>query len=152
MSGQGQGACTGWGIDVAITFSIPDTEIVMTSGQTEVSCQELIDAIREFEDEFVMMGFDYIADAGGKLPIDVAGGVYTEIVLSIRYPWTIRFADEDIAHCVVRGGTLLAFDQVGDPRPVSTNFGLTINQSISGTLVTTGGGGAGGDDKTPFTW
>jgi hypothetical protein len=125
---------------VAITFSIPDTEIIMTSGQTEVSCQELINAIRDFEDEFRMMGLDYIADAGGKLPIDVAGGVFTEIVLSIRYPWTIRFEDEDTEHCAVRGGTLLAFDQVGDPRPVSTNFGLTINQSVSGTLVSGGSG------------
>jgi hypothetical protein len=135
---------------VAIEFSIPDTEIIVTTGTAEVSCQELLNAIREFEDEFIMMGFDHIADAGGKLPIDVAGGIYTEIVLSLRNPWTIRFEDEDIAHVAVRGGTLLAFDAVGDPRPVSTNFGLTINQSISGTLVIAGAGS--GDDETPFTW
>jgi hypothetical protein len=136
---------------VAITFSIPDTEIIVTSGTTEVSCQEILNAARVFEERFQMMGLDHIVDAGGKLPVDVAGGVYTEIVLSVRYPWTLRFEDENSAHCAVRGGTLLAFDQLGDPRPVSTNYGLTINQSISGTLVITGGG-AGGDDKTPFTW
>jgi hypothetical protein len=134
---------------MAITFSIPNTEIIMTSGQTEVSCQELLNAIRDFEDEFRMMGFGHIADASGKQPLDVAGGIYTEIVLVLRNPWTIRFEDEAIAHVAVRGGTLLALDQVGDPRPVSTNFGLTINQSISGTLVVAGGDG---DDKTPFVW
>lgn len=131
---------------MAITFSIPSTEIIVTSGQTEVLCQDLINAIRDFEDEFMMMGFDHIADAGGKLPIDVARGIYTEIVLSLRYPWTIRFEDESTAHCAVRGGTLLAFDEFGDPRPVSTNYGLTINQSVSGTLVITGGGGGSWTD------
>jgi hypothetical protein len=127
---------------MAITFSIPDTEIIMTSGQTEVSCQDLLDAIREFEDEFMMMGLDWIADASGKTVIDPANGVYTEIVLALRDPWTIRFEDEDTAHCAVRGGTLVAFDAIGDPRPVSTNYGLTINQSVSGTLVISDGGGS----------
>lgn len=124
---------------MAITFSIPTTEIVITSGQTEVLCQDILNAARVFEDQFMMMGFDHIVDAGGKLPIDLVGGIYTEIVLSVRYPWTIRFEDEDIAHCRVKGGTLLAFDQAGSPRPVSTNFGLTISQSISGVLVVAGG-------------
>lgn len=135
---------------MAITFSIPDTEIIVTTGQVEATCQEIHDACREFEDEFRMMGYDHIVDAGGKLPIDVTAGIYTEIILSIRYPWTIRFEDEDSAHCKISGGTLLAFDQVGDPRPVSTNYGLTISQSVSGTLVISEGGG--GDDETPFTW
>jgi hypothetical protein len=135
---------------MAITFSIPDTEIIVTTGQTEALCQDILNACREFEDEFVMMGLDHIADAGGKLPLDIAAGIYTEIVLVIRYPWTIRFEDENSAHCVIKGGTILATDQIGDPRPVSTNYGLTINQSISGTLVISGGG-SGGDDKTPFT-
>lgn len=121
-----------------ISFSIPNTEIIVVSGYSEATCQEIHDACREFEDEFQMMGLDHIVDAGGKLPIDVAQGIYTEIVLSIRYPWTLRFEDENTAHCKVSGGTLLAFDQFGDPRPVSTNYGLTISQSISGTLVETG--------------
>jgi hypothetical protein len=125
---------------VAITFSIPNTEIIVTSGQTTATCQEIYDASRLFEEQFRMMGFDHIVDAGGKLVIDKAGGVFTEIVMSLRDPWTIRFEDEDTAHCAVRGGTLLAFDAVGDPRPVSTNFGLTINQSVSGTLVDSSGG------------
>lgn len=136
---------------MAITFSIPNTEIIVTSGQTEATCQEVHDAARLFESQFQMMGYDWIVDAGGKLVIDAVNGIFTEIVLVVRYPWTLRFEDEDIAHCKVSGGTLLAFDLAGDPRPVSTNFGLTINQSISGTLVVTGGG-AGGDDETPFTW
>jgi hypothetical protein len=123
---------------MAITFSIATTEIIVTSGQTEATCQEILNAARLFEEQFQMMGFDHIVDAGGKLPI--GGGIFTEIVLSIRYPWTLRFEDEDIAHCKVTGGTLLAFDAIGDPRPVSTNYGLTISQSISGTLAVTGSG------------
>jgi hypothetical protein len=38
----------------------------------------------------------------------------------------------------VTGGTTLAFLSDGvTPRPVTTNFALTINQSVSGTLVET---------------
>jgi hypothetical protein len=108
----------------------------MTTGQTEVLAQDLLNAIREFEDEFSMMTFDHIADASGKAPIRT--GVATEIVLSLRDPWTIRFADEGSEYVSVTGGTFLAFDSVGDPRPVTTNPSLTISQSVSGTLVETG--------------
>ena len=113
----------------------------MTTGTTTVTCQEIHDAARTFEDQFPMMGLDWIVDASGKAVIDPSSGLYTEIILTLRNPWTIRFEDESSAHCAVRGGTLLALDAGGDPRPVSTNYGLTINQSVSGTLIESGGGG-----------
>lgn len=108
----------------------------MTTGQTEVLAQDLLNEIRLFEDEFIMMGNDHIADAAGKAPL--GAGVFTEIILTLRDPWTIRFVDEGSAHVAVKGGTFLALDGVGDPRPVTTNPSLTINQSVSGVLVETG--------------
>ena len=123
---------------MAITFSIPDTEIFMTTGQVEVLCQDLLNACREFEDDFVMMGNDYLVDAEGKA--NLGGGVATEIVLTLRDPWTIRFEDEGSEHVSVRGGSLIALDGVGAARSVSTNPSLTINQATSGTLISGGGG------------
>lgn len=121
---------------MAITFSIPNTEIVMTSGQTNVSVQDIINAARLFESTFSMMGQDHTLDADGKA--NLGGGVFTEIVMFLRDPWTLRFADEASAHTSVTGGTTLAFESDGvTPRPVTTNFALTINQSVSGTLVET---------------
>ena len=123
---------------MAITFSIPDTEIFMTTGQAEVLCQDLVNACREFEDEFSMMGNDHIVDAEGKA--NLGGGTATEIVLTLRNPWTIQFEDEGSEHVSVRGGSLIALDGVGAARPVSTNPSLTINQAASGTLISGGGG------------
>ena len=118
---------------MAITFSIPDTEIIVTTGQVEALIQNLVNACREFEDEFQMMGQDHIIDAEGKAFL--SPGVFTEIVMTLRNPWTIRFEDEATDYCAVRGGSILALDGVGAPRPVSTNPGLTINQSVSGVLL-----------------
>lgn len=119
---------------MAITFSIPNTEIIMTTGQTNVKVQDLVNEIRLFESTFQMMGLDYIIDAEGKAPLGDPG-VFTEIVMTLRNPWTLRFEDEGAAHVSVSGGTTLAADALGDPRPVSTNFSLTISQSVSGTLL-----------------
>jgi len=122
---------------MAITFDIPNTEIIMTTGQTNVTVQNLVNAIRLFESSFQMMGRDYIIDTAGKA--NLGGGVYTEIIMTLRNPWTIRFEDEATAHTSITGGTTLAVDGAGDPRAVTTNPSLTINQSVSGTLVETGG-------------
>lgn len=118
---------------MAITFSIPNTEIIMTTPQVEVLGQDLLNACREFEDEFQMMGQDHIIDAEGK--VDLGSGVFTEIILILRNPWTLRFEDGATDHVAVRSCTIQALDAGGSPRPVPTNPGLTINQSVSGTLV-----------------
>lgn len=121
----------------------------MTTGQTEVTAQDLLNEIRLFEDDFQMMANSKIANAGGKFPL--GGGVFTEIILNLlegnEGPWTIRFEDEGSAHTKVTGGTFLATDSVGASRPVTTNFALTINQSVSGTLVETGVSGLTPDES-----
>ncbi len=119
---------------MAITFSIQNTEIIMTTPQINVEVQDLVNAIRLFEDDFRMMSFDHIIDAEGKATLPGVG-VFTEIVMTLRNPWTIRFEDEATAHVNVTGGTTLAVDAINDPRPVTTNFGITIAQAASGILI-----------------
>lgn len=126
---------------MAITFDIANTEIVITSGQTSVTAQELVNAIAVFQASFQMMSNPIIAEYDGKIPL--GGGVFTEIVLVLLNDWTIRFEDEGVAHTSIDGGTFQALDEFGDPRPVTTNPALTIRQSISGTLIE--GSGGGGD-------
>ena len=137
---------------MAITFEIPTREIVVTTGQTNVTGQNLYNAIREFESSFQMMSYSKIMDSSGKALINAAEGVYTEIIITLVYGneggWTIRFEDENTAHCSVTGCTFLATDAAGDPRPVSTNYGLTINQSVSGTLIETGTSGLTATEST----
>ena len=125
---------------MAITFDIPNTEIFITTGQLNATAQDLYNASKLEESSFQMMGRDPICSAEGKAPL--GGGIFTEIVLTLlegqEGPWTIRFADEATQFTSVTGGTFLATDGIGDPRPVTTNPSLTINQSISGVLVETG--------------
>lgn len=83
-----------------------------------------------------MMSNTKVVDASGKAPL--GGGVFTEIVMTLLDPWTIRFEDEATQHTKITGGTTLATDAVGAARNVTTNPALTVNQSISGTLVETG--------------
>ena len=80
-----------------------------------------------------MMSNTKIANAVGKAPL--GGGVFTEIILTILNPWTIRFEDEATAYTSITGGTILATDDMGDPRNLTTNPSLTISQSVSGTLA-----------------
>lgn len=125
---------------MAITFDITVPEIFITTGQVTETAQNLLNAIRLFEDDFQMMSNSHIADASGKAPL--GGGIFTEIILTLlegnEGPWTIRFADEATQHTSITGGTFLATDSLGNARVVTTNPALTINQSVSGTLVETG--------------
>lgn len=135
---------------MAIDSSIPNTEIIITTGQVEVTCQDLLNYIRTLEESFQMMSNNHIADASGKAPL--GGGVFTEIVLTllqgIEGAWTIRFEDEASAHTKITGGTFLATDTNGDPRPPTTNYALTINQAVSGSIVETAASGLTPSEST----
>ena len=138
---------------MAITFDITVPEIVFTTGQTTETAQNLINSIRLFEDDFQMMSNSKIANAVGKAPL--GGGVFTEIILTLlegnEGPWTIRFVDETVSHTSITGGTFLATDSSGDPRVVTTNPSLTINQSVSGVLVESGVSGLTASESTKLT-
>ena len=125
---------------MAITFDTTVPEIVFTTGQTTETAQNLVNSIRLFEDDFQMMSNSKIINAVGKAPL--GGAIFTEIILTLlegnEGPWTIRFVDEAISHTSITGGTFLATDSFGVSRVVTTNPSLTINQSVSGTLVETG--------------
>ncbi len=135
---------------MAIDHSIPNTELIVTTGQTEVTCQELLNYIRELEDDFQMMSNSYIADASGKFPL--GAGRFTEIILSLREGneggWTIRFEDEASAHTSITGGTFLAVDINGDPRPPTTNYALVISNAVSGSIVETDTSGLTATEST----
>ncbi len=135
---------------MALELDIPNTEIFITTGQVEVLIQDLVNFVREREDDFDMMSNSSILDAVGKAPL--GAGVFTEIVVTVKEgnegPWTIRFEDEATQHTKIRGGTILATDSFGDPRNLTTNPALTINQSISGVLVETGTSGLTATEST----
>ena len=121
---------------MALVFNYYTQIIDVTSPQTDVDIQILLNAIRDAEDEGIGMVYPKIADADGKQ--DLGGGVITGITLYLYPNWQIRFwAGTYTAH--ITGGNL-----IGGPgdNPIAFTAGVQVIlvQSASSTLVFGTGG------------
>lgn len=115
-------------VNRVIQVALPDEEVIV---------QQLINAIRDWEDELINMEEDKIADASGK--DDLGGGAYVGITLKLVNNWRIQFAPRpgpDWVNCFVKGGNLVAEnDYNDDPLKSSPYVNAVIAQSTSPTLV-----------------
>jgi hypothetical protein len=120
---------------MAITFDKANRLIIIEAPATEVTIQDLINAIRDYEDELVNLEISRIADAYGKQ--DLGGGAYVGITLVLINNWRIKFEDRaSWTNCFVRGGNLVAVnDYNNDPIATATNVNVIIAQSSSPTIV-----------------
>lgn len=111
--------------------------ITVLAPDTEVTLQDLINAIREWEESH--LEYDKVAEAAGK--DFVAPGLYTAITLKLLN-WRLKFEDRDVpTACLVRGGNLLAVDENGEPiNPIApaNNVTVTIAQSTAASLLEAG--------------
>lgn len=125
-----------------ITVELPDTSI---------TCQEILNAIRDWEDELPNMNAAKVADGVGK--DDLGGGVMTGITLKLLN-WKIKFAAQSSPTvCTISGGNLIAVDENGDsmtPIESSTNVSVVIAQSTSASLIE--GNGADLDAIADAVW
>ena len=121
---------------MALVFNKINRAIIIEAPQTEVTIQELINAIRDWEDEFEAMDISSLANAYGKQ--DLGGGVTVGITLELINNWRIQFEDRDgpdYIACVIKGGNLLAINDYGNnPIKPSAYTQITIAQSSSATL------------------
>ena len=106
---------------------------------TSVSCQELINGIRDFEDEVDFLDYGHIANAFGKQ--DLGGGSFVGITLELVHGWRVQFESPGPPTTItvyVRGGNLVATDDNGDPaNPIAPSDYVTviISQSSSPTII-----------------
>lgn len=111
--------------------------IIVQSPTTTVSCQEILNACRDFEDEFYGIDIYHIAVASGKQ--DLGGGVSVGITLTLLN-WRLQFEARpgpDWIACEVNGGNLLAVDSVGEfinPIAPSAYVSATRTTAASATL------------------
>jgi hypothetical protein len=108
--------------------------ITVLAPATEITVQELINAIRDWEDDH--LEWDKVADATGK---DYLGaGLYTAITVKLLN-WRLKFQDRDQpTSCIVRGGNLLAVDEYGNymyPIAPAQNVTVAIAQSTAASLL-----------------
>lgn len=121
---------------MALDFDFYNSIITVLSPDTSVTIQELIDGIRDIEDESIAMAYGHIADAYGKQ--DLGSGVKVGITLVLMSPWRVAFEARpgpDTVSCRIDGGNL-----VGglDSNPIApTAFTqITMANSSSATLST----------------
>ncbi|OGM14293.1 hypothetical protein A3A76_00170 [Candidatus Woesebacteria bacterium RIFCSPLOWO2_01_FULL_39_23] len=105
---------------------------------TEVTCQELINAIRDYEDELSFMDYGHIANAYGKQPL--GGGSFVGITLELINNWRIQFESPGAPPTItvyVRGGNLVAVNSYSNnPIKPSDYVTVIIAQSSSPTIIT----------------
>ena len=105
--------------------------------ETEISIQELINGIRDWEDDWGAMSIPIVANAYGKQ--DLGGGIKVGITLELINNWRIKFVDRsppDYILCRVYGGNLVAInDYNNNPICPSAYTQVVIAQSTSATMI-----------------
>jgi hypothetical protein len=118
------------------TFSFDPINRIITvlAPDTEITVQELINAIRDWEANH--LEWDKVADASGKETI--APGLQTAITVKLLN-WRLKFQDRsEPTVCLVRGGNLLAVDEYGNymyPIAPAANVTVIVAQSTAASLL-----------------
>lgn len=121
---------------MAIEFAKATKVINVTAPQTSVFIQDLIDAIRDYEDNIVNMELLQIANATGKQ--DLGGGVLVGITLELINDWRIAFSGwfgPSTQGVSVGGGNLVATNQFSNNPILPTPFTQVAVQSSSSATI-----------------
>lgn len=120
-----------------LTFFKSEKVIQVDSPQTSVTCQDLLNQIRLYEENLNNLDYPLIANAYGKQAL--GGGSYIGITLELVNDWRIAFearSGPDTVLCTVSGGNLVAINQYSDSPIKPTAFTqINIAQSSSPTII-----------------
>ncbi len=112
-------------------YATPIKLIRITSPQTEVTIQELVNTIRDWEDSDEGIAFGKIIDATGK--DDLGGGVLTGITMTLSSQWRIKFWS-GVGLGIVRGGNLVGGCDDQPIEPTGGDDTVLVLNSVSGTI------------------
>lgn len=105
--------------------------------QTQVTIQDLVNQIRDYEDELDYMDYPKICDAFGKQSL--GGGTFVGITLQLLNDWRLAFEARpgpNTVLCTVSGGNLVATNQYNNNPIKPTAFTqVVIAQSSSPTII-----------------
>lgn len=105
---------------------------------TSVTVQELVNAIREYEEELDFFDYGHICNAFGKQ--DLGGGVQVGITLELINDWRIQFETPGPSTTItvyVKGGNLVAVNSFSNnPIKPSDYVTVIIAQSTSPSIIT----------------
>ena len=122
---------------MAIVFDKTNKVILIEKTQVEVTIQDLINSIRDFEGGWWGMDEPSLANAYGKQ--DLGGGSQVGITLELINNWRIQFEDRsgpDWINCYIKGGNLVAInDYDNNPIKPSAYVNIVIAQSTSPVIA-----------------
>jgi hypothetical protein len=123
-----------------ITFDMASSPRIITvdSPSTSVTIQDLLDTIRDFEDDLQNLSYPRLTDASGKESL--GGGISVGITINLQ---NAKLAFEarlgpSFVQCEVSGGNLVAVDVNGsviDPIETTDYTQVIRTSSTSATLV-----------------
>ncbi len=120
---------------MALDFDFVNEIITVPDSLTEISMQDLINEIRDIEDELSpAMAYHKIADAYGK--DDLGGGVYTAITVNLIPDWQLKFEDRtgpDYINVYVKDGNLVG-GKSGQPIAPAAFVQVIQQSSAAGTI------------------
>lgn len=124
---------------MAIILDVLSHIIQITTPTTTVIIQDLVDVIRDWEDELPNISYNKVIDAVGKA--NLGSGITTGIIVSLNSEWQIQFFGGS-GYTVIRGGTLIG--GVGDEpvKATGTANDLTIQIQPTDATIVPGTGGA----------
>ena len=117
---------------MAYQFDFKNQLINITSSQTEVQIQDLINKIREAEESEEGIQYEKIADASGKESL--GGGVSVGLTVELLGNWQIKFWEGDYI-AKITGGNLVGGIS-DDPVAYSPGVQVLLIQSAASTVVT----------------
>jgi hypothetical protein len=120
---------------MAYVFDFQNTLIEITSPQTEVIIQDLIDEIRTVESSEQGIAYPKIANASGKESL--ASGVNVGITVELQNGWQLHFWTGSYT-ATIKDGNLVG-GPAGDPIAYTAGVQIVLIQSASATIVSTGG-------------
>jgi len=124
--------------DITIYWDLSPRIIEVAAPTDEISIQDLVDTVREMEEELVNLSYPKILDCGGK---QFLGGIkYAGITVELRNA-RLKFEARDgpvWARCKVTGGNLVAYDINDAPIEaieVSSYTQVTVEMDVSAALL-----------------
>jgi hypothetical protein len=121
---------------MAYVFDFQNTLIEITSPQTIVDVQDLINEIRAVEASTQGIAYPRIADASGKESL--SAGVSVGITVELQNGWQLHFW-EGAYTATVTGGNLVG-GPAGDPVAYSAGVQVVLVQAAGATIVSSGSG------------
>lgn len=120
---------------MAIEFDYLNSLINITTPQNTLSCQDLINAIRDKEASVEGIYYPQIATASGKE--DLGSGVAVGLTVNLLSPWQVKFWSGNYIAKIAGGNLVGGID--GDPVAYSAGVQVLLVQSAASTVVSIDG-------------